>query len=48
MDVLHHHERTQFQRHGFKFELIVLAFVFVIALVASCELIASLGIDQSF
>ena len=45
MDVLHHHERTQFHKHGFKFELIVLAFAFVLALVVYYELIASLGIN---
>ena len=45
MDVFHHHERKQFHKHGFKLELIVLAFAFVLALVVYYELIASLGIN---
>ena len=47
MDVLHHSERVKYHQYGFKFELIVLAFAFVIALMAYYELIASLGIDRS-
>lgn len=46
MDVLHHHQRDQFHRHGFKHELVVLAFAFALALVAYYELIASLGIES--
>lgn len=45
MDVLHHHERHQFHRHGFKYELVVLVFAFLLALVVYYELIASLGIE---
>ncbi|MCP5074365.1 MAG: hypothetical protein GY947_13895 [Rhodobacteraceae bacterium] len=45
MDVLHHHQRDHFHRHGFKHELLMLAFAFVISLVAYYEVISSLGID---
>lgn len=45
MDVLHHHERHQFHKHGFKHELIVLAFAFSISLVAYYEVIKTLDIE---
>jgi len=47
MDVLHHHERDMYHRHGHLYELLVLAFAFAITLVAYYELIASLGIDPA-
>jgi hypothetical protein len=47
MDVLHHHERTHFHKHGFKHELVLLAFAFVISLVAYYEIIKSLGINPA-
>ncbi len=47
MDVLHHHERDIFHRHGQVYELLILAAAFAIALVAYYELIAQLGLDPS-
>ncbi|MCP5088767.1 MAG: hypothetical protein GY952_18400 [Rhodobacteraceae bacterium] len=45
MDVLHHRERHHFHRHGFKHELLMLAFAFAISLIAYYEVIKTLGID---
>ena len=47
LDVLHHHQRDKYHRHGFKRELIVLVFAFVIAVVAYYQLLNSLGIDTA-
>lgn len=47
MDVLHHHQRARYHRHGFKLELIVLLFAFVIAVVAYYQLLNSLGIEAA-
>lgn len=46
MDVLHHHERHHYHKHGFKHELLVLAFAFAISLVAYYEVIVKLGIEM--
>ncbi len=45
MDVIHHHHRREYHKHGFKHELLVLAFAFAISFVAYYELIASLGLS---
>lgn len=47
MDVLHHHERHHFHRHGFKHELLILAFAFAISLVAYYEVLKTLGINPA-
>lgn len=44
MDVLHHRDRAYFHRHGFKFELVLVAF-FLAAIWLYYELISSLGIS---
>ena len=45
LDVLHHRDRAHYHRHGFKHELLILAFACAMSFVAYYELISSLGIE---
>lgn len=47
MDVVHHRDRNFFHRHGYKHELVIVAF-FIVVFVGYYKLLASLGIDTSF
>lgn len=47
MDVVHHRDRNLFHRHGYKHELVIVAF-FIVVFVGYYKLLASLGIDVNF
>jgi hypothetical protein len=47
MDVVHHRDRNFFHRHGYKHELVIIAF-FIAVFIGYYELLASLGIEVDF
>lgn len=46
MDVIHHHDRAFFHKHGYKHKLIILISLALLIAIGYSELIASLGIKE--